>query len=76
MLRPRLITHPPLPRKLIKNSSNKAVFDVSKNEYEDALHKSGYKSNFEFQKDISRERKTGDAVEISSGSIHLAAKQL
>ena len=44
--------------KIIKNSSNKAVFDASKNEYEEALLKSGYKSNLEFQKEISCERKS------------------
>ena len=44
-------------RKLIENSSNKAVFDASKNEYEEALLKSGYKSNLEFQKEISSEKK-------------------
>ena len=44
-------------RKLIENSSNKAVFDASKNEYEEALHKSGYKSNLEFPKDVSSEKK-------------------
>ena len=44
-------------RKIIENSSNKAVFDASKNEYEEALHKSGYKSNLEFSKDISSENK-------------------
>ena len=44
-------------KKLIENSSNKAVFDASKNEYEEALHKNGYKSNLEFQKEISSEKK-------------------
>ena len=44
-------------RKLIQNSSNKAIFDASKNEYEEALFKSGYKSNLEFQKQISSEKK-------------------
>ena len=63
-------------RKLIQNSSNKAIFDASKNEYEEALFKSGYKSNLEFQKEISSEKKTGNAVEILSGSIHHSAKQL
>ena len=44
-------------RKLIENSSNKDVFDASKNEDEEALLKSGYKSNLEFQKEISSEKK-------------------
>ena len=44
-------------RKLIENSSNKDVSDASKNEYEEALLKSGYKSNLEFQKEISSEKK-------------------
>ena len=44
-------------RKLIENSSNKAVFDASRNECEEALLKSGYKSNLEFQKEISSEKK-------------------
>ena len=44
-------------RKLIENSSNKDVFDASKNEYEEALLKSGYKSNLGFQKEISSEKK-------------------
>ena len=44
-------------RKLIENSLNKAVFDASKNEYEEVLLKSGYKSNLEFQKEISSEKK-------------------
>ena len=44
-------------RKLIENSSNKTVFNASKNEYEEALLKSGYKSNLEFQKEISSEKK-------------------
>ena len=64
-------------RKIIENSLNKAVFDASKNEYEEALLKSYYKSNLEFQKEISSEKKkTGTAVEILSGSIHHSAKQL
>ena len=36
---------------------NKNVFDASKSEYEEALLKSGYKSNLEFQKEISSEKK-------------------
>ena len=44
-------------RKLIENSSNKTVFNACKNEYEEALLKSGYKSNLEFQKEISSEKK-------------------
>ena len=44
-------------RKLIENSSNKTAFDASKNEYEEALYISGYKSNLEFQKGIKSERK-------------------
>ena len=44
-------------RKLIGNSSNKDVFDASKNEYEEVLHKSVYKSNLEFQREISSKKK-------------------
>ena len=44
-------------RKLIENSSNKAIFDASKNENEEVLLKSGYESNLEFQKEISSEKK-------------------
>ena len=44
-------------QKLIKNSSNKVVFDASRNEYEEPLLKSGLKSNLELQKEISREKK-------------------
>ena len=44
-------------QKLMENSSNKAVFDAIKNEYEEALHKSVYKSNLEFQKELSSEKK-------------------
>ena len=44
-------------RKLIGNSSNKAVFNASKNAYEEALHKSGYKSNLEFPNEISSIKK-------------------
>ena len=56
---PQVIKHFPnsINRKLIENSSNKYVFDASKNEYEEALLKSGYKSNLEFQKEISSEKK-------------------
>ena len=61
MLRPRLITLRKLSNNFripsIENSSNKDVFDASKNEYEEALLKSGYKSNLEFQKEISSEKK-------------------
>ena len=45
-------------RQLIGNSSNKAIFDASKNEYQETLLKSGYKNNLEFQKQISSEKKT------------------
>ena len=44
-------------RKLIDNLSNKDVFNASKNEYEEALHKSGCKSNHEFQREISSKKK-------------------
>ena len=44
-------------RKRIENSSNKAVFDASRNEYEEPLLKSGCKSNLELQKEISSEKK-------------------
>ena len=65
LLRPPLITLGKLSkqllnsinRQLIENSSNKAIFDASKNEYEETLLKSGYKSNLEFQKQISSEKK-------------------
>ena len=57
---PRVIKQLPnsINRKFIENSSNKAVFDASKNEYEEVLLKSDYKSNLEFQKEISSEKKS------------------
>ena len=57
---PQVIKKPPnsINRKPIENSSNKAVSDASKNEYEETLLKSGgYKNNLEFQKEISSEKK-------------------
>ena len=80
-LLPRLITLRKLSNSFripsIENSSKiNRIKQSLKNEYEEVLHKSGYKSNFKFQQEISAEKKNRRLRKILSGSIHHSAKQL